>query len=150
MAFNDKITTSLRGRRFGLQIMSTVQTGGTRGPNEFLVGPDAFRALVSSASTTSANIRAHGQHLLPASSAGSSQVFTLDPPIPGVDVTIIGSTSATAYIKTGVNILSTLGSTQSVVSLPAAGVMVTLTAVTTALWACMTSTASGVSFAATT
>lgn len=150
MAWNDKYTSSIKGRRLGLQQLSSGQTGGSYGFNEFLVGPDGFRGLVSTSETTSANIKAHGLHLLSASSVGSSQVYTLDPPIPGISVTIVGSTSATAFIKTGVNILSTAGSTQQVVSLPAAGAMVTLTGVTSALWAVMQSTASGVGISAST
>lgn len=150
MAFNDKFTTSVRGRRLGLQIMSTVQTGGTRGPNEFLVGPDSFRSLVSTAETTSTNIRSHGMSYLPASSVGSSQVFTLDPPIPGVSKTVYNSTTATAFIKTGVLILSTAGSTQAVIQLPAAGASITLTGATTALWLVAISTASGIGIQATT
>jgi hypothetical protein len=144
MAWNTKITTSLRGYRFGLQAMSTVQTGGSRGPNEFLVGPDDFRVGVTTAETTSTNLKAHGIHFLPSSSAGSSQVFSLDPPIPGVEVTIHNSTAATAFVKAGVAIKSTVGSTQTVISFPAAGHSITLTGVTTALWITQCATASGV------
>ena len=54
MAFNDRITTSLRGRRLGLQIMSTAQTGSSLGQHEFLVGPEALREGVTTAATTSA------------------------------------------------------------------------------------------------
>jgi hypothetical protein len=146
MAFNDKITTSLRGRRLGLQIMSSVHTGGSRGPNEFLVGPDDFKVEVNTtAESTSVYLKAHGISKLLSSSAGSSQVYTLDPPIPGVSKTIFNSTNATAFIKlvSGV-IQSTVGSTQTVIAFPAAGHSMTLTGVTTALWLTETATASGI------
>jgi len=146
MAFSDKITTSLFGRRLGLQNMSTVQTGGSYGAQDYLVGPADFRVGVTTAETTSANLKSHGNSALIASSVGSSQVYTLDPPVPGVSKTIYNSTNATAYVKTKNSevILSTVGSTQTVIALPAAGVMITLTGLTTALWATNITTASGI------
>lgn len=140
------ILTSVKGRRLGLQRLTTAQSGGTRGNHEFLVGPDDFRVGNSTASTTSTNLKPFGVHLLAASSVGSSQVYTLDPPIPGVRVTIHNSTDATAYIKMqgAETIKSSVGSTQTVIALPAAGHSIELTAVTSALWVTRAATASGI------
>jgi hypothetical protein len=44
MAYRDKITTSKHGTRLGLQLMSSAVSGGT-GFQEFLVGPEALRAV---------------------------------------------------------------------------------------------------------
>lgn len=152
MAYNGNITTSKHGRRLGLQLMSTVQTGGNRGAQEFLVGPEAFRVGVTTDDSTSVNIHPFGISMLDPSSAASSQVYTLDPPIPGVQKIIYGSTSAAAYIKTANSelIKSTVGATQTVIALPAAGHTITLTGVTTALWLTETATASGINLTNTT
>lgn len=136
MAFNDKITTSLYGRRFGLQNMTTGITGGSSAA-EFLVGPQGLRPLVSTSDTTSANIAAYGVSFI--TSAVSSGVYTLDPPIPGVRKTLnINSTSGTVYIKTA-NGETFTGSTQGT-SFPTikstqnnAGVL-ELIGLTTAVW----------------
>lgn len=140
MAWNDKYTTSIKGRRLGLQQLTTSQTAGSRGTFEVLVGPEALRPLVSTAPTTSANLRPYGVHFLNASSAGSSQVYTLDPPVSGLSVTLVNSTNATAFVKvSGTNsevIKSTIGSTQTVLSFGAGGGMITLTGLTSAAWIC--------------
>ena len=150
---NRNYITSVHGLRLGLQRVTTSNSGGANGELEFLVGPNDMKVNVSTADTTAAtySLAPHGISLLSPSSVGSSQVYTLDPPIPGVKKTIVGSTSATAFIKTGgVVILSTVGSTQTVISLPAAGGMINLTGVTTGLWATEKTTAGGVGLSGTT
>jgi hypothetical protein len=137
MAFKDKIMTSLFGRRFGLQNMSTVQTGGSRGDLEFLVGPEALRQGASTAETTSTNLSAAGISVAPGTSAASSAVYTLDPPIPGVKKTIMGGTAnGLVYIKTANSetIISTLGSTNTTVKVSSIGGSFELMGLTTAIW----------------
>lgn len=138
MAFTDKILTSLFGRRLGLQPMSTAVSGsGRAGSNpDFIVGAEAVRMGVTTAETTSNNMPAYGVSFL--TSAVSSGVFTLDPPIPGVDKVLhFGTSGATVYVKTANNetFQSSLGSsfttfksTQNVIG------TVRLTGLTTALW----------------
>jgi len=138
MAFANKILTSLHGRRFGLQRMSTAETGGSRGAKEFLVGPEALRLDNSTAETTSVNLHPYGISHVKGTSADSSSVFTLDPPIPGVEKTLyFPSTGNTAcYVKTANSetIQTTLGSSQTTIKSTIGG-MCRLVGVTTAIWA---------------
>lgn len=137
MAFNSNITTSIRGRRFGLQITSTNATGGTRGPQEFLVGPEALRAGVSTADTTSTNLHPFGVSVLPGTSEGSSSVYTLDPPIPGVVKTIMGTTANGPFIiktENSETIQTTAGSSWTTVEISSLGGGFQLVGVTTAIW----------------
>mgnify|MGYP000275789953 FL=1 len=66
MAWADKITTTLFGRRFGLQTMSTSVSGsGVAGRSfDVAVGVEAVRAAVTTADTTSSNLTAYGFSLL--------------------------------------------------------------------------------------
>lgn len=116
--FANKFFTSVFGRRMGLQMLSTVETGGSRGPKEFLVGPEALRPDVSTAETTSTNLHPFGVSRL--TTAVSSGVYTLDPPIPGVQKTIIFDTTGTnpIYVKTANSeyITTTQGTTYTVAS----------------------------------
>lgn len=136
MAYGNKITTSKHGRRLGLQAMSTGETGGSKA--EFLVGPDEFRVGVSTAETTSTNLKPHGISHIRGTSADSSSVFTLEAPIPGVTKTLyFNSTGNTAcYVKTagGETIHSTIGSSHTTIKSTIGG-MCMLTGVTTAIWA---------------
>lgn len=137
MAWNTKITTSLRGFRFGLQAMSTVHTGGSHGPNEFLVGPDDFRVGVTTAETTSANLKAHGISILPGSSAASSCVYTIDPPIPGIGKSIVGTTANGPFLIKTANsetIHTTLGTSFTTVEISSIGGGFQLVGLTTAVW----------------
>lgn len=138
MAYSTDIQTSLHGRRLGLQFKSSGQTG-FRGA-EFLVGPEAFREGVSSAATGS-TIAAHGVTVLAGTSEGSSAVYEIAPPIPGVTKTIVvnPSTNGPMYLKTGgLNILSSIGSTQQVIkSSTIGGGVYRLIGVTTAIWAAL-------------
>jgi hypothetical protein len=138
MAFLDKYTTSLFGRRVGLQSMSTVQTGG-RAPSEHIVGPESVRMGVTTAESTATNALAYGVSFFPGTSASSSAVYTLDPPIPGVMKFLnFNSTSqGPIYVKTanGETFNSTQGTTFSVVKSTGNQVgLVGLVGLTTALW----------------
>lgn len=137
MAFNSNILTSIFGRRLGLQRLSTGQSGG-RLPEEFLVGPDDFRVGVSTAETTSVNLRAFGISVIPGTSAASSAVYTLEPPIPGVRKVIMGGLSnGPVYFKT-VNsetiVTTSLGSSYTTVKISSIGGAIELIGVTTAQW----------------
>lgn len=144
MAYNNLILTSIYGRRLGLQKLTT-GVSGARLPQEFLVGPADIRRNVTTADTTSANLSPHGFSLLNASSVGSSQVYTLDPPVPGVSKEIMNSTNATAFVKTGSAVIqSSVGSTQTVIALPAAGMPITLRGLTTGIWITNATTGSGI------
>lgn len=154
MAWSEKILTSIRGRRLGLERMTTAMSGGAHGENEFLVGPDDFRVGVTTAESTSTNLKSHGMSYLVASSAGSSQVYTLDPPIPGVRKTIINSTVAGALVKTANSetIKTTNGSSFTTFDIPAAGGQIELQGLTTAIWVGLSnlSTASGLAWSTST
>lgn len=133
MAFGNNITTTIFGRRLGLQSLSSAQTGGS--PDEFLVGPDALRVGVTTAETTATTLPPHG---LSGVGAASSGVYTLQPPIPGVQKQIaFTSTANTAYVKTanGETFLSSQGTTFSVVKSTqlVAGVL-DLVGLTTSVW----------------
>lgn len=150
MAYNSNITTTLKGRRLGLQLLSTSYTGGSRGAQEFLVGPDDFRVGVTTNESTATNFKAHGVSHVRGTSADSSSVFTLDPPIPGVEKTLyFNSTGNTAcYVKTANSevIHTTLGSSHTVIKSTIGGIC-RLVGVTTAIWAALNIT-SGTSVAA--
>jgi hypothetical protein len=139
MAWKDKITTTLLGSRLGLQTLSTVQSGG-RTPAEFVVGAEAVRALNSTADTTAANLLAWGQSVL--TTAASSGVYTLDPPIPGVTKTLVFNSSATSaspiYVKTANSetFASSVMSSGTVLSSSANAIStLVLTGISTAVWA---------------
>lgn len=135
MAYFNKYVTSLYGRRFGLQRLTTAIAGISKAA-EFLVGPEAVRTLTSTADTTATNLTAFGTHVI--SSAISSAVYTIDPPIPGVPVTLaFQTTGATNYIKTanGETFLSSQGSTFSVIKSTQNVVgSITLTPISTGVW----------------
>lgn len=137
MAFGNLINTSLFGRRFGLQNATTNQTGGTRGAADLLVGPEALRSGVSTAESTGTNLAGWGVSVCPGTSAASSAVYTLDPPIPGVKKTIFGGvTNGPVYVKTANSetIQSTVGSSFTTVKVSSFGGMFELMGLTTAVW----------------
>lgn len=152
MAHRDKITTSKHGRRLGLELQSSAVSGGSRGTQEYLVGPEALRIESSTAETTSANLQPFGISHLNSSSAGSSQVYTIDPPVPGVEKVIYNSTDATAFVKTANSetIVSSKGSTHTVVEFPVGGAALRLVGATTAEWLIFQSTAAGFGLTTTT
>lgn len=139
MAYFNKYVTSLYGRRFALQRLTTA-IAGIQKAAEFLVGPEAVRMGTTTAETTSTNLQAFGVSIMNASSVGSSQVWTLDPPIPGVPKTLIfASTVGVAQYLKGANgefFKSSQGSTMTVLaSTGAAYSTVTLIPESTASWA---------------
>lgn len=138
MAWASNIITSLFGRRFGLQLMTTPQTGG-RLPADFLVGAEQVRMGVTTAESTGTNALAYGVSFFPGTSASSSAVYTLDPPIPGVmKVLNFNSTSqGPIYVKTanGETFNSTQGTTFSIVKSTGNQVgSILLMGLTTATW----------------
>lgn len=151
MAFNNRIVTSIFGRRLGLQRLSTGQSGGAE-DSEFLVGPDDFRVGVTTAESTATNLKPHGLSINLGTSAGSSAVYTLEPPVPGVRKVLASSTAnGPVYVNTsGSLITSSVGTTQATIRLSTLGVPVELIGMTTAMWLTYVATASGSGFSATT
>lgn len=155
MPYNTKIVTSLWGRRFGLQPMSSIENGG-KGPLEFLVGPDAHRMGVATDESTGGGVGAAGLSFLIGTSVASTPVFVLDPPIPGVDKTIhFGSTDSKLWVRTkNAETIRTSGASTGATFTAftsSAGGTVRLTGLTTAIWLLQyASTLGGISFAATT
>lgn len=135
MNYGDKIITSVYGRRLGLQNSSSGQFGTSK-RIDLLVGPDAFRSLVTT-ETTATNLSACGISKISGSSAASSSVFTLDPPIPGVDKTLWFTSTGdkNCYVKTANSetFQSTMGSSFTTLQCTAGG-LVRLVAVSTAIW----------------
>ena len=151
MAYGNKVTTSLHGRRVGLQFMSTAQTGGAKA--EMLVGPDDFRVGTNTAESTATNLAAHGFSGDLGTSAGSSAVYTLDAPIPGVRKVIASSTAnGPVYVNlgSGVAVVSSAGSTHATIKLSTLGNAVELIGLTTAVWLTRDTTGAGHSFVGTT
>lgn len=137
MAWQNLINTSLFGRRFGLQNLTTTISGGSRGPADFLVGPEQLRSGVTTAESTGTNLAAWGVSVCPGTSAASSAVYTLDPPIPGVKKTIFGGVSnGPVYVKTANSetIQSTVGSSFTTVKVSSLGGGFELLGLTTAVW----------------
>jgi len=148
MAYNSNIMTSIFGRRIGLQRLSSQQTGGSRGPVDLLVGPEDLRQGVSTNNSTSVNLRAWGINRLIGTSAASTVVYTIDPPIPGVRVQInFASTDSAIYAKmsAGCSITGTsLGSTVAATIRSSGGGTVELMGLTTALFAALAVSSSAV------
>lgn len=149
--------TSIYGRRLGLATLSTGQTGGTKGSLEFIQGFDDVRLPISTSETTGTPLDAAGISYLVGTSAASTPVFTLAPPIPGVTKRIaFASTDSALYVKmtSGCSILGTsLGSTVAATIRSSGGGYVELVGLTTAVYGAVgvSSTAvNGVAFQGTT
>lgn len=136
MAYN--VDTSIHGRRLGLQKLSSNASGSNHGTREFLVGPDAYRENVTTSNSTATNVRAWGVQYLPSSSVGSSQVYSLDPPIPGITVTVVNSTKGTIYLRASTDASITVWSTQEssacVIKASSHGGIYQLVGISTARW----------------
>ncbi len=147
MPYNSLILTTVYGRRLGLQNLSTGQTGATKGALEFLVGPEDMRLGVTTNETTATPMNPTGISYLVGTSAASTPVFTLAPPIPGVRKGIVfGSTDSALYVKmtAGVSILGTsLGSSGTAIRSSGGG-YVELMGVTTAAFAALNVSSTGV------
>lgn len=135
MPYGSNILTSIHGRRLGLQEMSTAQTGGVAAQS-FLVGPHDFRLEVT-VETTGTNAKASGVSQFNGTSAASSSVYTLDPPIPGVRKFLAFNTTGNigVYVKTQNNetFLSTQGTSFTVLKTTSPGSL-ELIGLTTAIW----------------
>lgn len=136
MAFKAKILTSIFGRRLGLQRLTTGESGGAA-KAEFLVGPDDFRVGVTTAESTAVNMKPFGVSVCPGTSAGSSAVYTLEPPIPGVRKVIQGGTAnGPVFIKTANSetITTTVNSSATTVKISSVGGALELIGLTTSVW----------------
>lgn len=105
MAWQNFITTMLYGRRFGLQQMSTTQTGTGQAGRvpEFLTGAEDIRKESTTADSTGTNLKAWGASLLSTglvTATDSTSVFRLDPPIPGVEKTITWASTTVGTMAT--------------------------------------------------
>jgi hypothetical protein len=136
MGWNSKILTSLWGRRFGIELQSSGASGGNQGAVDYLVGPEDLRRTVSTSETTGTNVAAYGISHLPGTSVGSSSVYTIDPPVPGVRKTIRASTQAVTYLKTANSetIVSTQNSSGTTVACSTVGGAFELIGYTTGVW----------------
>lgn len=138
MAYFNQINPSIYGRRFGLQSLSSGQSGGSFGRIDLAVGAEDLRHRFSTAESTAA-LPAHGHSILQNSSAGSSQVWTIDPPIPGVDKTVTFMTTVnTQYLKglNGETFQSSQGSSMTTIkSTQLVMATVRLTPISTGAWA---------------
>ena len=149
MAFSDRINESIRGRNLGFEYISSGKHGTSK-TGRFLVGPEVLRLGNTTAETTATNLAAYGQSVMNNSSAGSSQVFTLDPPIPGVQKTIVfNTTAATQYLRASTDasitfITATQGTTKCVIaSTNLSAAALTLIGLTTSIWATMGAISTG-------
>ncbi len=157
MSYANFITKSLFGRQIGLQTMSTPQTGGSRGPADFLVGPEDLRRGVTTGESTAVNLAAWGISNVLGTSAASTPVYTLDPPIPGVRKGIrFASTDSALYVKTDAASAiagTSLASTGATAIRSSGGGYVELIGISTIQWMALqqsSSAVNGVAFQATT
>ena len=127
MAWGQFIQTSIFGRRFGLQSVTTNISGSAVSGRTFdlLLGPEALKQYVSSSETTSTNLPPYGVSILTTGAGGSTcTLYKLDPPIPGVEKTIVIVSTNTAtnmvYVQTStaatICFTSTAGSTLCTIS----------------------------------
>lgn len=137
--FTNGFFTSIFGRRFGLLSMTSPQTGSARGTRSYLVGDAEDVRRTVAADTTGTNLAPDGVSRVNGTSAASSAVYTLDPPIPGVTkyLSFESTSQGPIYVKTanGETFISTQGTTFSVIKSTNNTVgMVGLLGVTTAVW----------------
>lgn len=148
MPYNSSILPSIYGRRVGLQELSSGQSGGSKGPGEFLVGPEDIRIGVTTNETTGTPINAWGLSNLIGTSVASTPVYSISPPIPGIRKTVnFGSTDSALYLKaaSGVSFSGTsLGSTGATVIRSSGGGCVDLMGVSTSVFAVLSVSSSAV------
>lgn len=133
MAFKDRLVETVWGRRFGLQKLSSVESGSTDDEvKDFLAGPAGIRVDVTNPETTGVPLKAVGLSVLATASSG---VHELNPPIPGIFKTLVSTGGSTAYVKTrnGETIESSRGSTFNTLQFVSAGVAL-LQGMTTGRW----------------
>ena len=160
MSYERLINTTLLGNRLGLQKLTSAIHGITA-PAEVLVGAEAVRGRASTADTTATGLAPFGVSLLTTGlSADTTSVFRLDPPVPGVEKTLVwGSTTVgtmgskifvTNSTGGGAGFQTSGGSSFTCVA-SSAGAVMRLMGVTTALWAVINgTTASGFTFTTST
>ena len=150
---SNNIITSIHGRRIGLQAQSSVATGGTGGA-DLLTGPSEFKPGITTGETTATNLKAFGLSFISGTSAASSSVYTIDPPIPGVRKTVVFSSANTPiYLKTngGETFRTSADSTiATVLSSTLTGAVVELIGLTTAMYGLLTNGTTVITRAATT
>lgn len=137
MAYFNKYVTSLYGRRLGIQRMTTAISGISK-PAEFLVGPEQVRMGTTTAESTGTNVTPYGVSSLPGTSAASSAVYTIDPPIPGVMKFIDGGiANGPVYLKAANSetFRTTAGATFTTIKISSLGGSFALIGLTTASWA---------------
>lgn len=103
--------------------------------------------------TTGVDIKPYGSHYLRTTSAGSSNVYTIEGPIPGVSCTIWGGTASEVFLKTknAETLVTTGGSSFTTINPSSLGFAIRLTGLTTSAWAVINgSTASGHAYTTTT
>lgn len=147
MPYNRLITTTIHGSRLGLVKPSSNATGGAVGSFEYIAGPSFVRSQGSSAASTGTDIPPFGAYYLPTSSAGSSQVYVVEPPIPGSPTLwLTGSTASEVYVRTknSETLITSGGSSFTTINPSSLGFCIGLTAITTAVWGVINgSTAAG-------
>ena len=162
MAWQNYITTSLFGRRLGLQELSSNISGSGQSGRKYdvLTGAEDIKKDVT-ADTTGTYLKPFGVSSLSTANltGGTTCVVRLDPPIPGVEKTIVWQSTGTAAtsVKTwvtcstggGETIQSTAGTTFTCVA-SSVGAVLKLIGVTTSQWATHAATAAGFSFSTTT
>jgi len=163
MAYQDKITTTIFGRRLGLQQLSSSQSGtGVAGRlPDLLVGAEAVRGAATTNDSTASSMTPYGvSYLTTGLSADATAVFRLDPPIPGVEKTIVWASTtvgtmgskifATISTGGGAGFQTSNGSSFTCVA-SSNGNVLRLMGVTTGLYAVINgTTASGFAFPTTT
>ena len=153
MAFHTKYTTSIHGKRLGLQAMSSVEHGGAK-KVDFLVGAEDIRAGVTTSYSTGTAIEAWGVSYINGTSAASSSVYVLDPPIPGVTKTVVFSSANTPqYLRTknAETIRTSEDSTvATVIKSTLTGAVVQLIGLTTGMWGLLTNGTTVITRSATT
>lgn len=135
--FATKAFKSLFGRQVGIQRLSTAEHGG-RLPAHFLVGDvEAVRMGATTSESTGTNLLAYGVSFLNGTSAGSSAVYTLDPPISGARKIVHINTTANGpiYLKTANSetFNTTLGTSFTTIKSSAGG-FYELVGLTSAVW----------------
>ncbi len=153
MSYGNSILTSLYGRRLGLQQITTGKDGVSL-PFDVLVGAEQVRNGVTTAETTGTGVTSYGVSFLNGTSAASSSVYVLDPPVPGVRKTVVFSSANTPmYLRTknAETFRTSADSTvATVISSTLTGAVVDLIGLTTAMWGLLTNGTTAISRAATT
>ncbi len=135
-----KATTNLYGRRFGLQALSSGQTGAARGPVDFLVGGKLggvrHEVQAATSDTTGTNITGWGVTTVDTT---TNDGWLLDNPIAGVEKVIhTGSTSTgirTIKRKDSTFAIQTSANSSSVtIAAQGGGLTLTLIGISSALY----------------